>query len=60
MVGVRGVLDVAVIQQAMMFLEISVQRRKDLLQMSAVASVETLQYMHRPRKSGNASMWTES
>jgi ribonuclease HI len=51
-VGVRGVLDAAGIQQAMAFLELPAPKRKEILRTSATASVEALVYMHRVRKSG--------
>ena len=51
-VGVRGVLDTTGIQQAMAFLELPALKRKEILRMSATASVEALVHMHRVRKSG--------
>jgi len=51
-VGVRGVLHVEGIEQAMAFMEVPAAKRKGLLRKSAVASVEALEYLHRVRRSG--------
>ena len=51
-VGVRGVVDATGIQHAMTFLGVPVAKRGGLVRRSAVASVESLVYMHRVRSSG--------
>ncbi len=40
------------IEQALGFMEVPAAKRKGLLQKSAVASVEALEYLHRVRRSG--------
>jgi hypothetical protein len=46
-VGTRGVFDADGISKAMVVMEVPEQRRKDLLWITAVASVEALVFMHR-------------
>ncbi len=53
LVGVRGVLHVEGIQQAVAFMEVLATKRKCLLRKSAVESVEDPENQHRVRSSGN-------
>ncbi len=53
-VGVRRVLHMEGIEQAMAFMDVPAAKRKGLLRKSAVASLEALEYLHRVRRSGKA------
>ena len=58
-VGVRGVVDAEGIQRAMTILEVPPSKRQGLLRKSAVASVDSLVYMHRVRMSGTTRVRTD-
>ena len=52
-VGSRGVVDAAGISRAMNFLEIPTHRRRRILQRTVLASVQSLEFLHRVRISAN-------
>jgi len=52
-VGIKGVVDATGIYTALDFLEVPANRRWKILQRTALASVESFQFMHRVRVSAN-------
>ena len=51
--GSKGVVDASGINRALEFLDIPAHRRRKILQRTAVASLQSFEYMHRVRISAN-------